>query len=35
MELDLIRDLAGVCSCGIMEVAEGRHEHSGASAGIT
>jgi hypothetical protein len=29
------RDLAGVCSGHIMEVAEGGHVHSGASAGNT
>jgi hypothetical protein len=29
------RDLAGVCSCGIMEVAEGGHVYSGTSAGNT
>jgi hypothetical protein len=29
------RDLAGVYSCGIMEVAEGGHVYSGTSAGNT
>jgi hypothetical protein len=29
------RDLAGVCSCRIMDVAEGGHVDSGASAGNT